>query len=648
MDEIKRLSLEKMISEIYAQINKALGIGTGEIAVSGESKWIDEIFDEYAIVHEGQKIFKYPYTFTDGKVVLSEKVEVEKDWKPVGSSKSLYRRSDDIVVTYGESLKALDGGKVGGILIRYSSKDDPDLTNDFFTKDTDLHYPPEMPVLYNHGLDKTLKKRVIGKAVVSQTEAGLWAESQLDLRDEYEKEIYAMAEAGKLGYSSGALSHLVEREPAGKGVCFIKSWFVGEVSLTPTPAEPRNTIVSLKSLIPPEEAALPIEGDTQNTTSQPIQGEKKMAEELDVKALVAAEIQAMKDAEAAEKAKQDALKAAEDEGYRKATEEFAKKFPKKYHSTDKQNDSDEGVGAFKAWLSSGQVNHELIEPTGGWTKTSGVTNLTTGAEGGYLVPDPLLNRIIGKRDLQSWVRQAPVQIFQTEADHILVPAEDTRYADFTSTAESAAYTNDTTGNVKQVDIAMTKYTSYLKVSEEFLSAQNSNWESWIADVLGRVEAGTENSLATAVVLAGATAGTAFASGTAITEPELARCVGELSNGYAVRSEAGFLVKNGTKWYLKGIAGNSFAFLPTPQGNSVDDGFFGFPAYVSDDMQAMTTGLKSVVFGNWRYFGVVEQPGMVVQRNPYLYMASGQVGIFAHIRRGYSIIQAEAIRSYAQA
>jgi len=555
----------------------------------------------------------------------------------------------DELITFGSEIKALGNGKVGGYLIRYSSKDDPDLTNDFFTKDTQLHFPSELPVLYNHGMDKTLRKRIIGKATIKMSDAGAWAESQLDLRDEYEKEIYKLAEAGKLGYSSGALSHLVEREPAGKGVSFIKSWFVGEVSLTPTPAEPRNGVMSLKSLIPPEEAALPIDGDNEIQSKQSI-GEKKMETEIDVKALVAAEIKAMKDAEAAEKAHAKEIEDAKAEGARQAAEEFAKKLPKKYHSIDKQNDSDEGLGAFKAWLGTGQVNHELIEPDNVWgtVKTSGVVNVTTGAEGGYLVPDPLLNRIVAKRDLQSWVRQAPCQYFTTEADHLLIPVEDTRTADFTETAESAAFTNETTGNVGQIDLALKKYTKYWKVSYEFLNGQNSNWEEYLSNVIGRTVAGSENNVATAIVVADATAGSAFASATAITEPELARCIGELSNGYAVRSEAGFLTKNGTKWYLKGIAGNSFAFLPTPQGSGIEDGFFGFPSYVSDDMAAMTAGLKSVLFGNFQYVAVLEKPGVMIQRNPFLYMGSGQVGIFAHYFRAYDVLQSEAIRIYAQA
>ena len=106
----------------------------------------------------------------------------------------------------------------------------------------------------------------------------------------------------------------------------------------------------------------------------------------------------------------------------------------------------------------------------------------------------------------------------------------------------------------------------------------------------------------------------------------------------------FLMKNATKWYLKGVTGSNFNFVVTPQSGD----FFGYPAYVSDDMPAMTTGLYSTLFGNFNYFAVLEKPGMLVQRNPYLYMANGQVGIFANIFRGYDVLVSEAFYKMAQA
>lgn len=155
---------------------------------------------------------------------------------------------------FGDAVKALGDGKVGGYLVRHSGAQDPDLTDDFFDIKTHIHTPETLPVLYQHGMDTKMGKRVLGTAKTGRDEVGLWIEAQLDMRDQYEQAIYKLAEQGKLGWSSGALSHLVEREPAGKAM-HIKTWFIGEASLTPTPAEPRNNVLQIKSLITPEAAA---------------------------------------------------------------------------------------------------------------------------------------------------------------------------------------------------------------------------------------------------------------------------------------------------------------------------------------------------------------------------------------------------------
>jgi len=546
---------------------------------------------------------------------------------------------EDELITFGGEIKALGDGKVGGYLVRFSTANDPDLTNDYFTKDTDLQIPDTLPVLYNHGLDKKLKRRVIGHTVKTLIdEVGAWVESQLDLRDEYEKQVYEMAKKGKLGYSSHALPMLVEREPAGKGVSFIKSWFVGEASLTPTPAEPRNSIVTLKSLIPPEQAALPTTEDEIKTT-QPNQGEKKMENETDVKALIAAALKERDEAEAAQKAELKKIEDAKAEARKDLLEELKSKKALKaseYHTTEKTDDDNDGLKAFKSWLQTGQVNQSLREDDAPNMKTA--FNVTSAASGGYLVPDPLYNRIIAKRDIRSWVRQAPCSYFQTSADHVLVPYEDTAATDFVVTSEAASY-DENEPTVGQRNLALLKYTKEVKSSEEFLSDNQSNFDQWIADVLGRAEGGLENSVATAAMVdgSGATSGNTAATTASIAASDLSSLIGNLGGGYNVPSECGFLMKNATKWMIKGVSGNNFQFVSTPASGD----FFGYPAYVSDDMAAATTGLVSVVFGNFTYFGVAEKPGMVVQRNPYLYMATGQISIFASIRRAYDVLQQTA-------
>lgn len=155
---------------------------------------------------------------------------------------------DDTLIYYGGSVKALGGGKVGGYLVLFTTADDPDIEREFFTKSTDffLEDSPRALVIYDHGLDPTLKARRLGRGEMRIDDVGVWLEAQLALRDDYEKAIYAMAEAGKLGWSSGSIPHLVDRVRVKKSV-EIKAWPIGEASLTPTPTEPRAAAFTLKS-----------------------------------------------------------------------------------------------------------------------------------------------------------------------------------------------------------------------------------------------------------------------------------------------------------------------------------------------------------------------------------------------------------------
>lgn len=161
---------------------------------------------------------------------------------------------EEILISFGGQLKALGEGKFGGYLVRFTTAEDPDLVGDFFTKSTEFYIEDgdPLPIIYDHGLNKTIKNRKIGRASVKFTDAGLWVDGELNMRDEYEKAIYdKLVVAGKSGLSSGAASHLVTRKAVkGKdGVSEILTWGLAEGSITVAPTEPRNTAhaYSLKS-----------------------------------------------------------------------------------------------------------------------------------------------------------------------------------------------------------------------------------------------------------------------------------------------------------------------------------------------------------------------------------------------------------------
>lgn len=155
-------------------------------------------------------------------------------------------------------IKSLDDNTavVAGYGVIYGGED---LEGETFVKDTDfmLDLVPSKLVFYDHTLQAEVK-HVLGNASVTVTDDGLWVEAQLNRHKRYVNEIIRLVEEGVLGWSSGSIGHLVERE--GKT---IKRWPIVEFSLTPTPAEPRTLGVErlkalakenpdLKALIPKE------------------------------------------------------------------------------------------------------------------------------------------------------------------------------------------------------------------------------------------------------------------------------------------------------------------------------------------------------------------------------------------------------------
>lgn len=157
-------------------------------------------------------------------------------------------KSLDMLVVEGGSVKRTGEYKFGGHLVLFTGYNDPDTDKDFFDKQTDFDIEDGDRVTgyYNHGVDVKMGNRKIGRGTVKSDDVGIWLEGQLNERDEYIDAIWEMVEEGKLGLSSGALSHLVRREQKSNGNSHITHWPLGEWSLTPTPAEPRTKAIPLK------------------------------------------------------------------------------------------------------------------------------------------------------------------------------------------------------------------------------------------------------------------------------------------------------------------------------------------------------------------------------------------------------------------
>lgn len=226
--------------DVAKKVNELIGDYAAEVTPA-----IIEQINEYAD-SENQEPF-YLKAHTMDKLLRT----IESHYGSINSRVRVTPSEGSETLAYqGGAVKALGGGKVGGYLVLFSSADDPDLQGDYFTKGTDLFIDSgeTRPILYRHGVHPVIKSRKLGKAKLTIDEVGVFVEGELELRDKYEKAIYGLAEKGKLGWSSGSMSHLVSKNANGKSF-EITSWPIGEASLTPAPVEGRTTAIPLKEII---------------------------------------------------------------------------------------------------------------------------------------------------------------------------------------------------------------------------------------------------------------------------------------------------------------------------------------------------------------------------------------------------------------
>lgn len=157
----------------------------------------------------------------------------------------------DVLTSFVDGIKSDRLGHVKGYLVRFGDSKATDLEGDYFTKATDYGFPLEegkrvpLNVYYHHGMDSQVGKKSIGSGFIKMDSEGLWYEAQLDMADEYGKMIAKLCKQGKMGFSSGAAAHMVERKSMG-GASEIIRWPIAEASITPTPAEYRNSVKSLE------------------------------------------------------------------------------------------------------------------------------------------------------------------------------------------------------------------------------------------------------------------------------------------------------------------------------------------------------------------------------------------------------------------
>lgn len=334
---------------------------------------------------------------------------------------------------------------------------------------------------------------------------------------------------------------------------------------------------------------------------------------------------------------------------------------------DSIDDDNDGMIGFRSWLKTGRlgdVDRSLwVNPeefTGGVKANVNPLNEIDDAQGAVLVPQVLYNQIVPKRDEASIVRQAigiaGGQVLTTSRDNLNVVAENGKATYFVITAEEASVDEDEP-TFTNVNIPVYSFTKLMKVGVDVIADDASNLDAYLSAGVARALAKTENKYTITGtgsgqpqgVMAGGTAGLALASSTAIAAAEPVTLMHKLPAGYfegaawlARLTTIGSIRTLGTttfRWYERTPAGEK-------QGNpgtGVEGVMEGKSVLISDEVAAIGTGAKSLLFGNWGLYGFVERSGLMVQRLVELYAATRQLGLLWTTRFGGAVLQAEAFQ-----
>lgn len=271
------------------------------------------------------------------------------------------------------------------------------------------------------------------------------------------------------------------------------------------------------------------------------------------------------------------------------------------------------------------------------------------ADGGYLVPDEFEKQLVQKLHQENILRSISHVIQTSSGDHKIPVVASEGTAAWLD--EEAAYT-ESNSTFSQVTLGAHKLGTLIKVSEELLNDSAFDLTNYISSEfarrLGDAEeeaflTGNGTGRPTGILndTNGAKDGITTTSATAITFDELIDLYYSLKEPY--RKNAVFLMNDDTVKAIRKLKdkNDQYIWQPSIQAGTPDM-ILNCPVYTSQYMPTLTTGNKSVLFGDFSYYWIADRQGRTFKRLNELYAVNGQVGFLGSQRVDAKTILPEAL------
>jgi HK97 family phage major capsid protein len=535
---------------------------------------------------------------------------------------------NDFVKSYGSGVKAVGDYVVRGRGIVYGGKD---LTGDVFTKATDLGDTRSFvgtPVYYDHGLG-SIRGQIGTVKMWTPTDDGIDVEIELDKRLGYIGDVMALVKSGALGLSTGALSHLVVRQ-AGE----LKRWVVGEISLTPTPAEPRtltevkatqnDTVRTATATLSPSDTT-----STNNTKGTTVENINQIVKDAVVDALKSVAGEPVNGGTYSPSPAPESTPATKSVALDNDTDPFA--------SRDYQR-------AYKSYVRGTADNSELNVLSNAKSHAFKTLNEGTNNDGGFTVPTTINREIIARRDDMSLLGAFAFTRITTESWKHIMPAQSTK-------ATAGIVTEGTTATASEPNFANSKTIQLYKdtlefaVTDELLADSSSNLEQFMQVEIARAMAVSSNSY----IILGTGSGQPYGlnarvtnsvalSASAITNAQVISVSTAVNGSYLQNGQTGWIMKNATWGALRTLDLTNYNRI-----TAIEAGIRyaeGWRVALSESVAAIGTGNKSLWFGNFNYYAFCERTSGV-QIDRWRDVRKGLTYIVASWRYGGDVTQPEA-------
>ena len=532
---------------------------------------------------------------------------------------------NDFVKSYGSGVKAVGDYVVRGRGIVYGGKD---LTGDIFTKATDLGETRSFvgtPVYYDHGLS-SIRGQIGTVKAWTPVGDGIDVEIELDKRLDYIKDVMELVKSGALGLSTGALSHLVVRQ-AGE----LKRWVVGEISLTPTPAEPR-TLTEVKATQ---------DGTVRNATAT-LSPSDNIPSSSSIKGTTVENInQIVQDAVVT------ALKNVAGEPVNGGTIVAPAPAVK---SMAMDNDTDAFASrdyerAYKSYVRGTADNSELNVLSNAKNHAFKTLNETTNNDGGFTVPTTVNREITAKRDDMSLLGQFAFTRVTTESWKHIMPAQSTK-ATSGIVAEGVTATASEPNLANSRTIQLYKDTLEFAVTDELLADSSSNLEQFMQVEIARAMAVSANSY---IILGTGSSqpyglvtrvtNTVNLGASAVTNAQVIAVSTAVNGNYLQNGQTGWIMRNSTWGALRTLDLTNYNRI-----TAIEAGIRyaeGWRVALSESAAAIgATGVKPLYFGNFNYYAFCERTSGV-QIDRWRDVRKGITYIVASWRYGGDVTQPEA-------